>query len=207
MAGRFDPEALKTQLKEELLVENRLMMRELMGEIIKLIKENQLALPTSPIDLDTELPVREREEDDVTVLADPISQRNMGQVENVEQPDWAKNMTRDMTQMQIMMKENGMATPMDYVDLTLDEEDDPLPQKYKFPNMKKYSGTDDPHLHLKQYVTYMKATGLSKAQIIKQFLLSLEGASIKWYYTLDAHVRRDWNELYSIFIKQYGLNS
>ena len=131
----------------------------------------------------------------------------MGQEENMEQSDWAKNMTRAMTQMQIMMKENGMATPMDYVDLTLDEEDDPLPQKYKFPNMKKYSGTDDPHLHLKQYVTYMKPTGLSKAQIIKQFLLSLEGAAVKWYYTLDAHVRRDWNELCSIFIEQYGLNS
>ena len=53
----------------------------------------------------------------------------------------------------------------------------------------------------------MKATRLSKAQIIKQFPLSLEGAAVKWYYTLDAHVRRDWNELCSIFIKQYGLNS
>ena len=48
-----------------------------------------------------------------------------------------------------MMKEKGMTTPMDYADLTLDEKDDPLPQKYKFPNMKKYSGTDDPHLYLK----------------------------------------------------------
>ena len=82
-----------------------------------------------------------------------------------------------------------MATLMDYADLTLDEEDDPLPRKYKFPSMKKFSGIDDPHLHLKKYVTYMKATGLSKAQIIKQFPLSLEGAAIKWYYTLDAHVR------------------
>ena len=100
-----------------------------------------------------------------------------------------------------------MATPMDYTDMILDEEDDPLPQKYKFPSMRKYSGTDDPHLHLKQYVTYMKPIGLSKAQIIKQFPLSLEGAAVKWYYTLDAHVRRDWNELCSSFIKQYGLNS
>ena len=48
-----------------------------MGEIIKLIKENQPAPPTSPVNLDTELPVREREEDNVTVLADPISRRNM----------------------------------------------------------------------------------------------------------------------------------
>ena len=34
----------------------------------------------------------------------------------------------------------------------------------------------------------------------------MEGAAIKWYYTLDAHVRWDWNELCSIFIKQYGQN-
>ena len=143
----------------------------------------------------------------MTVLADPICQRNMGQAENAEQPDWAKNLTKTMAQMQIMMKEKGMTTPMDYVDLDLYEEDDPLPQKFKFPNMKRYSGTDDPYLHLKQYVVYMKPTGLSKAQIIKQFPLSLEGAAVKWYYALDAHVRQDWNELCSFFIKQYGLNT
>ena len=189
MAGGFDPKIFKAQLKEEILAENLLMMKELMGEIIKLIKENQPAPPTSSVDLDTKLLVRNREEDDVTVLADTIGQRNMGQVKNIEQSDWAKNLTKTMAQMQMMMKENGMTTPMDYADLILDEEDDPLPRKFKFPNMKKYSGTDDPYLHLKQHVTYMKATGLSKAQIIKQFLLSLEGAAIKWYYTLDAYVQ------------------
>ena len=63
----------------------------------------------------------------------------------------------------MMMKEKGIATPSDYADLTLDEEDDPLPLKFKCLNIKKYSGIDDPHLHLKQYAIYMKATGLSKA--------------------------------------------
>ena len=87
MAGGFDPEVFKAQLKEEILAENRLMMRELMGEVIKLIKENQPAQSTSPINLNTELLVREREEDNVTVLADPIGQRNMGQAENAEQSD------------------------------------------------------------------------------------------------------------------------
>ena len=149
MAGGFDLEVVKAKLKEELLAENRLMMRELMGEIIKLIKESQPIPPTGPINLDTELLVREREEDNMTVLADPIGQRNIGQAEEVEQSDWAKDMTKAMTQIQVMMKEKGMTTPMDYADLTLDEEDDPLPRKFKFPNMKKYSGTDDPHLHLK----------------------------------------------------------
>ena len=73
--------------------------------------------------------------------------------------------------------------------------------------MSKYSRKDDPHLHLKQYVTYMSATGLTNAQIVKQFPMSLEGAAIKWYYTLDIHVQQDWKELCSAFIKQYGLNS
>ena len=105
------------------------------------------------------------------------------------------------------MKEKGIDAPLDYTNLSLEREDEPLPPKYKFPNMKKYSGIDDPHLHLKQYVTYMNATELSEAQIIKQFPLSLEGATVKWYYTLDTHVQQDWKELYSTFIKQYGLNS
>ena len=91
-----------------------------------------------------------------------------------------------------MMKEKGNDGPLDYTNLSLEREDEPLPTKYKFSTMKKYSGTDDPHLHLKQYITYMKATELSEAQIVKQFLLSLEGAAVKWYYTLDAYVQQDW---------------
>ena len=99
----------------------------------------------------------------MTVLADSVRRRYVSQLENVEQPDWAKHMAKTMAQVQMMMKEKGMTVLVSYADLTLDEEDDPLPPKFKFPNMKKYSGVDDPHLHLKQYVTYMKATGLSKA--------------------------------------------
>ena len=53
----------------------------------------------------------------------------------------------------------------------------------------------------------MKAIELSEAQIVKQFSLSLEGAAVKWYYTLDAHVQQDCKELCSAFIKQYGLNA
>ena len=104
------------------------------------------------------------------------------------------------------MKYHGLNP--DFADVDLDvEERESLPPKYQFQSMKKYSGTNDPHLHLKQYVTYMKATRLSKAQIVKQFPLSLVGATIKWYYTLDAHIRQDWDELCSIFTMQYGLNS
>ena len=104
------------------------------------------------------------------------------------------------------MKKHGLNPNFANLDLDLKKEK-PLPPKYKFSNMKKYSDTDDPHLHLKQYVTYMKATEFSKAQIVKKISLSLEGAAVKWYYTLDAHVQQDWKELCSAFIKQYRLNA
>ena len=68
--------------------------------------------------------------------------------------------------MQLIMKEKGMDTSLEYSDLDLYDED-LSPKKFKFPDMKKYSGTDDPHLHLKKYIIYMKAIGLNKAQITK----------------------------------------
>ena len=70
-----------------------------------------------------------------------------------------------MDQLQTILKNHGLNP--NFVDLDLDlEEEESLPPKYKFPNMKKYFGIDDFYLHLKQYVTYMKAIGLSKAMII-----------------------------------------
>ena len=83
--------------------------------------------------------------------------------------------------MQVMMKEKGMEAPLDYTDLDLYKGDDRLPWKFKFLDTRKYSGNDSPHFHLKQYVTYMSATELTNAKIIRQFPLSLEGAPI-WSY-------------------------
>ena len=140
-------------------------------------------------------------------MTNPVGRQEVDILETVGKTDWAKNITKVVTHVQTMMKEKGINAPLDYTNLSLEREDEPLPPKYKFLNMKKYSGTDDPHLHLKQYVTYMKATELSEAQIIKQFSLSLEGAAVKWYYTLDIHVQQDWKELCSAFIKQYRLNA
>ena len=84
MVGGFDPEIFKAQLKEEILAENRLMMKEMMRELTKLIEENRPAPPTSPVNLDIELLVREREEGDATVLAELVGRRNVGQAENAE---------------------------------------------------------------------------------------------------------------------------
>ena len=69
--------------------------------------------------------------------------------ETVGKTDWAKNITKVETHVQTMMKEKGIDALLDYTNLSLEREDEPLPPKYKFSNMKKYSGTDDPHLYLK----------------------------------------------------------
>ena len=102
----------------------------------------------------------------------------MDMSEEVKKSDWAKDLAKSMAQMQVVMKEKGMEAPLDYTDLDLHKGDNPLSWKFKFPDMRKYSGNDDPHLHLKYYVTYMTATELTNAQIVKQFALSLEGAPI-----------------------------
>ena len=80
-------------------------------------------------------------------MANPGKKKDVIQAESVEDSEWAKNLNKSMARMQMMMKEKGIDTTMDYVDL--DEGDDPLPPKFKFPDMKKFTGTDDQHLHLK----------------------------------------------------------
>ena len=47
------------------------------------------------------------------------------------------------------MKEKGMEAPLDYTDLNLYKGNDPLPRKFKFFDMRKYSENDDPYMHLK----------------------------------------------------------
>ena len=87
MSRGFDPETFKAQLKEEIYTKSKAMMKELLGEMTKLFKEKQPVQPSGPIDLDAEPPVREREEDEVTVLADPMRRKNVDQPEGAEQPD------------------------------------------------------------------------------------------------------------------------
>ena len=148
MAGSsFDIEAFKAQMKEELLAANRLMMKEAMEEMAKMMKGKQPEQPTVPIDLDDKIPIRERVEEEIAIVADSGKKKDVVQAESVEESEWAKNLNKNMARMQMMMKEKGIDTAMDYADL--DEGDDPLPPKFKFPNMKKFTGTDDLHLHLK----------------------------------------------------------
>ena len=123
-----------------------------------------LAPQYCPFDLDAEtLGKQPIEDDQETLLVEPITRWRLDVSEEIEKPEWAKDLAKTMAQMQIQMKEKGIDAPLDYTDLDLYKGSDPLPHKFKFPDMKKYLGTDDPHLHLKQNVTYLSATELTNA--------------------------------------------
>ena len=70
------------------------------------------------------------------------------------------------SRIKLLMKGKGMDAFMDYSDMDFDNEE-PLLKKFKFPDMKKYSGTKDPYLHLKQFITHIKITELTKSHILK----------------------------------------
>ena len=80
-----------------------------------------------------------------TVLADPPKQE-FQPIVDLEKSKWAKEMDKVKSQMQLLMKDKGIDAVMDYGDL---DDKDPLPKKFKFPEMRKFLGTEDPHLHLK----------------------------------------------------------
>ena len=122
-------------------------------------------------------PLDEEDSETRTIVGEPLKGKQKV-AENSAEPEWEKDMRKQMDQMQAIIKKLG--TNHDFPNLDL-EKDEPLPPKYRFPNMKKYDGTDDPYMHLRQCVTFMKPTGLTKAQIIKQILMSLTEVAVKWY--------------------------
>ena len=61
------------------------------------------------------------------LLADPVGRQKANISETVEKTDWAKNITKVVTHVQMMMKEKGIDAPLDYTNLSLERDDDPLP--------------------------------------------------------------------------------
>ena len=143
MSDNLNLKAFKRQLKDEITTDIGNIIREVIGEMLQIARRKQ------PIDLDkgetTVGKPRDRDDDLKTVLANPLRQK-FQPTEYTEKPGWAKKMAKMVSQMQLMMKEKGMVTSMDYTDLDLDDED-PLLKKFRFPDMNKYSSTKDPHLH------------------------------------------------------------
>ena len=81
--------------------------------------------------------VRRRLEVPVPILEESAIRPRVEIPRKVERPDWAKDLVKVMAQMKIQMKEKGIDAPLDYTNLDLYKGSDPLPQKFKFPDMKK----------------------------------------------------------------------
>ena len=89
---------------------------------------------------------------------------------------------------------------LDYDTMTFEEQ---LPAHFKMPDIAKFNGNGDPRVHLRQYVSVMSSVGLSQRQVQKMFGMSLEGAPVVWYHSLEKQVKEDWRELADAFLKQY----
>ena len=63
------------------------MMKEAMEEMAKMMKGKQPEQPTTPIDLDDEIPIRERVEEEIAVVADPGKKKDVVQAESVEESE------------------------------------------------------------------------------------------------------------------------
>ena len=106
------------------------------------IEDDQETLLAEPI-------LRQKLETFGPTYEEPIARPRAEAPRETEKPDWAKDLAKTMAQIQLQIKEKGIDAPLDYTDLDLYKGVDPLPRKFKFPDMKKYSGVEDPHLHLK----------------------------------------------------------
>ena len=117
---------------------------------MRLVRQKKLAHQSPPIELDAEKSSKKQAEDDFkNLLVDPMGRQNVDIYETVDKTDWAKNITKAVTHVMMMMKEKRIDARLDYTNLILERDDDPLPHKFKLPDMKKFTWTEDLHLHLK----------------------------------------------------------
>ena len=63
------------------------------------------------------------------LLANLVGRQEVDISETVGKIDWAKNITKVVTHVQTMMKEKGIDAPLDYTNLNLERDDEPLPRK------------------------------------------------------------------------------
>ena len=82
-------------------------------------ERQELPVPqTHPFDLEAEdSRSRQLEDDQETLLAELVARPRVDVLEQAKKLDWAKDLTKSMAHMQVMMKEKGMETPLDYIDL------------------------------------------------------------------------------------------
>ena len=127
--SNFDFKTFKKEIKDDM----RQMVRDMFADMVG------------------KMPVNEEDSQTKTVLGKPPKEKLKAPADLTEL-EWVKDIKRQMAQLKTTMKSHGLNPDFANMDLDLGEKE-PFPPKYQFPSMKKYFGTDDPHLYLKQYVT------------------------------------------------------
>ena len=70
-----------------------------------------------------------------------------------------------------------------------------LPTKFRMPEIEIYMGIGYPRIHLRLYNTIMRAHRLDEAQMVMLFPMSFNGATQRWFASLDVSHRRTYNDL------------
>uniref|UniRef100_A0A2N9IX63 Uncharacterized protein n=1 Tax=Fagus sylvatica TaxID=28930 RepID=A0A2N9IX63_FAGSY len=79
-----------------------------------------------------------------------------------------------------------------------------VPHKFKAPDLEKYSGTDDPMIHLQMYCRKMACYAGNEPLLILTFQDTLTGQAAVWFSRLKKMTC--WKEFADMFLAQYGLN-
>ena len=70
-----------------------------------------------------------------------------------------------------------------------------LSTKFRMPEIEIYMGIGYPRIHLKLYSMIMRAHRLDEAQMVMLFPMSFNGATQRWFASLDVSHRRTYNDL------------
>ncbi|XP_009145112.2 uncharacterized protein LOC103868802 [Brassica rapa] len=85
-----------------------------------------------------------------------------------------------------------------------------MPQKFSFPSIKMYDGTEDPDDHIAQYKQRMVAVVLPKesreATMCKGFGSTLIGPALQWYINLPTRSISSFAGLSDKFVEQFASN-
>ncbi|KAL6501257.1 hypothetical protein OROHE_024904 [Orobanche hederae] len=83
---------------------------------------------------------------------------------------------------------------------------EPLPEKFKVPQIPAYNGETDPNAHLGHYNSWMDLHGSSDAIRCRMFSLTLGERAQRWYRSLPHHSVQTWAHLTAAF-RSYFMGS
>ena len=76
-----------------------------------------------------------------------------------------------------------------------------LSTKFKMPDIARYTDVGYPYIHLRLYITIMRAHGLDESQMITMFPLFLSGIAQRWFASLEFSRCRTWDDLAQEFLR------